>query len=122
MKVNKKGEGKAGCLIFLVLFVFVIAVLYKAGPTYMNAMQFQNDLEEVTNKAGAFFWSKRRIENKIIELAKENNQPVTKRNIRINMYRNNITVEVDYIIPLDLVVTTYNYHIHKKYKALRGGF
>ncbi len=122
MKLNKKGEGKAGCLIFLVLFVFVIAVLYKAGPTYMNAMQFQNDLEEVTNKAGAFFWTKKRIEDRIIELAKEYNQPVTKRNIRISMYRNNIVVEVDYVVPLDLVVSTYNYHVHKKCTALRGGF
>ncbi len=122
MKLNKRGEGNIGCILFLIIFVFILYVGYNVIPPYFNSMQFCKDVEQVTYKAGAFFWSKGRIEDKVLELAKEYNQPFTKRNLKIYMYRNTISVVLDYYVPLDLVVYKYNYHITKKYSSLRGGF
>ncbi len=122
MKFNKRGEGNIGCILFLIVFVFILYVGYKAIPPYFHAMQFCKDVEQTTYKAGAFFWSKKRIEEKVMELAKEYKQPFTRRNLKIYIYRDTMSVVINYYVPLDLGVYKYNYHINKKYSSLRGGF
>jgi len=74
----------------------------------------------MTTRAAVYGWSEKKIHESYLEVAAKYDQPVTKDNIKVVRTRNELIVEIDYILPIDLGFYVYNLERKAKYSGLSG--
>jgi len=60
-----KGEGKIGCLFFLILAIILVFGLIKITPVYLAKVNFSDDIDNITSRAGVYGWTERMIRKEI---------------------------------------------------------
>ena len=120
MKLNSRGESKLGCLVAVLLLVVTVYCAIRFVPPYYNSVQFIDETEAMTTRAAVYGWSENKIHESYLEVAAKYDQPVTKDNIKVIRTRNELMVEIDYILPIDLGFYVYNLERKAKYSGLSG--
>jgi hypothetical protein len=102
-----RGEGRIGCIIWLIIVAFTGYMLYKFVPVKMASARFEDFMGE---EAGfASIRGVREIERNILTKAKDLELPVTKDNLTITKSREKIKVEAHYEIVIELFGGNYKY-------------
>ena len=109
---RERGEGQFGCLVGLVLLLIAGLVAYKMIPVKVKSADLRDTIKDYSKSAGQF--RDPEIRAAIMEKAKALNLPVGEENIRIERRSNEITVEVDYVVPVAFPGYTYNWKFHHK--------
>jgi type III secretion system FlhB-like substrate exporter len=107
---GQRGEGNAGCLIGLIVLALVGYLAYKMIPVKVKAADLKQTVTDEAKMAGSHGDSV--IVNQILATARKNQLPVTEDNIKINRSSAEITVDVDYDVPIDFPGKTWNWHQH----------
>jgi hypothetical protein len=102
-----RGEGRLGCIIWLIIVSIVGYGLYMFVPVKMASARFEDFMAE---EAGfASIRGVREIERNILTKAKDLELPITKDNLTITKSREKIKVEAHYEIVIELFGGNYKY-------------
>lgn len=112
MRVSRreKGEGQFGCLVGLIFLAVAVFIAWKWIPVKVRAAEVRQVVVDEAKSAGMHGDDK--IKSYILAKARENNLPVTEDSIKISRNANEITVTVDYVVPIEFPGYTYQWHIH----------
>lgn len=77
------GMGRFGFLVAVSFLVLLIFGAYKAGPVYLDKINFEDDLMQIATKAGAEAWSERTIREHIIKAGRAYKFHVTRDEVEI---------------------------------------
>ncbi len=106
---REKGEGQAGCLVGLIVLAIGIFIAWKMIPVKVKAAEVRQVVVDEAKSAGTH--NDDRIKGAILSKARENNLPITEDNIKIRRAAGEITVEVNYVVPIEFPGYTYQWHI-----------
>lgn len=81
---SEKGSGNIGCLFVLLIVAAVIFLCIKIIPVYVAKINFEDDLESITSKAGVYAWSERMIIREITTAAEAYGFETSENDIEIN--------------------------------------
>ncbi|HUJ13614.1 MAG TPA: hypothetical protein VL284_07470 [Thermoanaerobaculia bacterium] len=109
---RERGEGQFGCLVGLVLLAIAVFVAWKVIPLKVKAAEVRQTLVDEAKSAGMH--NDDRIHRAIMEAAQEDNLPVKDDDIKINRGNNQITVTLDYVVPIEFPGYTYEWHVHNE--------
>ena len=109
---RERGEGQFGCLVGVVLLLVVGLICYKMIPVKVKSADLRDTVKDYSKSAGQF--NDASIRNAILEKAKTLDLPVKEDDVKINRRSNEITVEVDYTVPVKFPGYTYNWKFHHK--------
>lgn len=109
---RQKGESNFGCLFALVLLLIGLLIGWKMIPVKIKAAEMKDVVTDEARAAGQH--SDKQIVAVIVEQAKKLELPITEDDIKINRRANDITVEVNYTVPVAFPGYTYNWNLHHK--------
>ena len=107
---GERGEGQFGCVVGLLLLLAGIFVAYKMIPVKVKAAELRQEVVDEAKSGG--MRTDAQIIGSILKKAEENNLPVTEDNIVIKRGANNISVDVQYVVPLEFPGFTYQWKFH----------
>ena len=107
---RERGEGNLGCIVGVIFLVLAIFVAYKMIPVKVKNAELRQVITDEAKSAGTHRDDV--IMAAILAKAKENNLPVTEENVKIVRAASQISVDVDYTVPVEFPGYTYNWHIH----------
>lgn len=107
---RQAGEGNFGCIVGLVILVIAVMVAYKIIPIKANMADLRQVCIDEGKSAGQH--NDNVIMKRILEKAEEVHLPVTEDNVTISRAANNITIDVDYTVPVAFPGYTYQWHQH----------
>ena len=107
---REAGEGQIGCLVGLVLLLIAIFIAWKVIPIKVRAADLRQTVVDEAKSAGTH--NNAQITKYILAKAQDVDLPVTEDNIKINRRQNDITVDVDYTVPIEFPGYTYIWHIN----------
>ena len=106
---SERGESQLGCLFGLVLLALGVLVAYKMIPVKVNAAELRQVVVDEAKSAGTH--SDDHIREAILQKAKENGFNVTPEDVTITRDHSEITVEVQYVAPVQFPGYVYQWHI-----------
>jgi hypothetical protein len=114
MRVSRRerGEGQFGCIVALIVLVVAAFIAYKIIPVKVKAAEVRQEMQDDAKSAGMM--NDERIRASILAKAREDNLPITDDNLKISRGANQITITVDYVVPIEFPGYTYMYHIHNE--------
>ena len=107
---RERGEGQLGCLVDLIFLAIGVFIAYKMIPVKVKAAEIRQEVVDEAKSAGTHGDDK--IKAAILAKAREDELPITEDNIKIQRGVNQITIQVDYVVPVDFPGYTYQWHIH----------
>jgi hypothetical protein len=109
-KRRERGEGQFGCIVGIIILAIGGLIAWKVIPLKVKRAEVRQVMVDEAKSAGMH--NDDRIRGAILAQARDDNLPVTEDNIKINRGNNSITVEVDYVVPIDFPGYTYQWHVH----------
>lgn len=107
---RQRGEGNLGCLVGLIFLALAIFIAYKMIPVKVKNAELRQVIVDEAKSAGSHNDDK--IRGAILYKAQENHLPVTEDMIHITRAASEITVDVQYTVPIEFPGYTYNWNIH----------
>lgn len=106
---RQRGEGQIGCLLGLIFLGIVAFIAYKVIPVKVKAAELAQEVTDDSKSAGTL--SDDKIRAAILAKAREDNLPVTEDDVKIARANSEITVDVNYVVPIEFPGYTYQWHI-----------
>ncbi|HEY6930324.1 MAG TPA: hypothetical protein VJA66_11660 [Thermoanaerobaculia bacterium] len=94
-----RGEGRTGCVLWLLFLGLVIYALVEIVPARINAGQFQDAIQEQATFGATH--QNPQIYSELLEKAVELKLPIRKDQITINRTRESIQIEAHYVVPVE---------------------
>jgi hypothetical protein len=107
---RERGEGNAGCLLGLIILALVAFIAYKMIPVKVKAADLKQTVTDEAKMAGTHRDDV--IMKQILAKARELKLPVSEDNVKISRTPTDISVEVDYSVPIDFPGKTIDWHQH----------
>ena len=107
---HERGEGNMGCIFGLILLGLAIFVAWKMIPVKVRAADLRQTVIDEAKSAGSH--TNERILAAILAKAQEQKLPVTENDVKISRASSEITVDVDYVLPIEFPGYTYQWHIN----------
>lgn len=109
---TQKGESNFGCLFALVLLLVGLLIGWKMIPIKVKAAEMKDVVVDESRAAGSH--NDKQIMASILDQAKKLELPITEDDVKINRRANDISVEVNYTVPVTFPGYTYNWNFHHK--------
>ena len=106
---RERGESQFGCLLGLILLGIAIFVAWKMIPVKVKAAEMRQTVVDEAKSAGTH--NDERIKAAIMAKAREDALPLTEEDINIVRANGEITVTVNYTVPIAFPGYTYQWHI-----------
>ena len=112
MRVSRRerGEGNFGCLVGLIFLALAIFVAYKMIPVKVKNAELRGVIVDEAKSAGSH--KDDQIMKAILYKAEENKLPVTEDDVKISRAQNEITIDVEYVVPIQFPGFVYQWRIH----------
>jgi len=107
---REKGEGQFGCIVGLIVLALGVFIAWKMIPVKVKAAEVRQVVVDEAKSAGTH--NDKIIMGNILAKAREDNMPITEDNVKIRRGNNEITVEVNYVVPIEFPGYTYQWHIN----------
>ena len=107
---RERGEGQFGCLVGLALLAVGIFIAWKMIPVKVRAAEIRAVVVDEAKSAGTH--NDQVIMRNILRKAREDDMPITEDDVKIRRGNNEITVEVNYVVPIEFPGYTYRWHIN----------
>ncbi len=104
-KYSRFGEGKLGCIIWLLALVAVVGIATKLIPIKIRSAELYDFMEEQAMFAGRR--SPEQLKQAILGRAEELDLPLTKKNIEIRRTGGRIRMRAFYTVPVEFPGYTY---------------
>ena len=103
-------------MISLLILVGLIYLGFKYIPVMVSTYSFRDFMEEEARYA-AVRKGDEDIRNRLYDKARELTLPVEKSNIRVQRSRNQVTISVKYMVPIETPVFTHRWQFTEKASA-----
>lgn len=80
---DETGEGRAGCLIMLLVLGLAVYLCLQIVPVYLNKIDFEEDLDRIASKAGSENWNDELIRERVEAAARVRNFELQEGDIEI---------------------------------------
>lgn len=122
-RMRQLGEGKMGCIFGLAILVIAAFVALKVIPKRVAVASLQDFIEETAQRASLLsdqpnYPIPAQLTDKFYQKAKEEDLPVHKEDIKVNMSNGRVFVEIKYVVDIDLAVTKYQWHVEHKVERM----
>ncbi|PYQ51595.1 MAG: hypothetical protein DMF59_07430 [Acidobacteria bacterium] len=107
---REKGEGQFGCIVGLIVLALGVFIAWKMIPVKVKAAEVRQVVVDEAKSAGTH--NDKVIMGNILAKAREDNLPITEDNVKIRRGNNEITVELNYVVPIEFPGYTYQWHIN----------
>ena len=107
---REKGEGQLGCIVGLIVLALGVFIAWKMIPVKVKAAEVRQVVVDEAKSAGTH--NDKVIMGNILAKAREDNMPITEDNVKIRRGNNEITVELNYVVPIEFPGYTYQWHIN----------
>ncbi len=103
-----KGYGK---LIFTLLVLGAIGfVAAKTVPIYVHNYELQDFIRQLAIRATVDRTSAEAVQNNVLSQAEELELPIARRDVKVVVNSNGVSIELDYTVPVDLKFYTLVLH------------
>lgn len=107
MRLRERGEGKAGLIITLIVVAYAIFCGVRFVPSYIAAYDLKDTIRRQADAAGNR--TDKQILTFILEKGAEHDLPLREEHISIERAKGKIYIKVEFEIPVDLALFTWNY-------------
>jgi hypothetical protein len=105
----QRGGSKLSFLITMVILCSIGFAMFKIAPPYMDKFQLQDELNSEVHHAMANRSSQADIQANIMKYVKEHDLPITPNDVQVIAAPNSTTINVHYIVPVDLKVLEHDF-------------
>lgn len=106
---RQAGEGKLGFLFWMLVLGMLLLAGFRVIPVKIATAQLKDHMEELAQLSPR--GDSRYFSREIYNRARELDLPVEKKNIKVDKRPNRVIMDVDMKVPVDLLVTTYDWQI-----------
>jgi len=112
MPLSERGEGLLKFIIALAVLAALIFVGVKTIPVYFNNSQLADFIRERAIRATVERPAPDAVQAEVVHYAKELGVPITSDNVQVTFEAgiDQVKINVDYTVPVDLKVYTWNMH------------
>jgi len=107
---REKGEGQLGCIVGLIVLVLGVFIAWRVIPVKVKAAEVRQVVVDEAKSAGTH--NDKVILGNILAKAREDNLPITEDMVKIRRANSEITVELNYVVPIEFPGYTYQMHIN----------
>jgi hypothetical protein len=107
---RERGEGQFGCLVGLVLLLVAGLVAYRMIPIKVKAADMRDTVVDEAKSAGQR--NDKQIMATILDKAKQLDLPIAENDVEISRKNQYITVDVEYVVPVEFPGYTYQWRFH----------
>lgn len=112
MDSMRRSDSGAGRLKPIVVLIILIAVIY-AGiqiiPVYVNNYELRDYIQQLAIQATVERTQAEKVQDAVLAKARSLSLPITRDNIKVTV-GSRVTINVDYLVPIDLKVYTLMLH------------
>ena len=123
--IDSEGKGFLGCMAAIVILAAMIFAGIKLGPIYYANYGFEEDLKDLTSRAGARYMDNNTIIEDVLKLAKKNNINLkpkeAKENIKIERTAGLIYINVLYYESVDFLFFQKTLEFKMKLSSFTAG-
>ncbi|MGZ4777572.1 MAG: hypothetical protein ACXV5L_00090 [Thermoanaerobaculia bacterium] len=94
----------------MALLLLAVFVAWKVIPVKVRAADLRQAVVDEAKSAGTH--NDEQIMKYILAKAADQDLPVTEDNVKISRRQNDITIDVNYVMPIEFPGYTYNWHIN----------
>ena len=105
---SEAGEGRLAFFFWLVLFAVIVAAAFQGIPARISVDRYQDFLLETAERK--YNVGKVRIKKGVLARAQELKLPVTEDDIEVSVTSKRIRIYVEYTVPINFLVYTYEWH------------
>jgi len=105
---RERGEGQFGCLVGLVIILIAGLIAYKMIPVKVKAADLRETIIGEARSAGQH--NDGLIRKQILVKAQQIGLPVADKNVSVSRSAGNITVKVEYTVPVEFPGYVYQWH------------
>ena len=113
---GERGEGRLGTVFGLMVLAVTVYLGFKVLPVMVNAYAFRDYIETETRFA-ALRNKDEEVIKRVVRKAEELDLPITTKNITVNRSQSHFDIKVDYTVPIETPVYTYNWAFNEEYRA-----
>lgn len=107
---RERGEGQLGCLVGLIVLALGVFIAWKMVPIKVKAAEVRGVVVDEAKSAGTH--NDKVIMGNILSKAHEDNIPLTEDNVKISRGGGNISIEVNYVVPVEFPGYVYQWHFN----------
>ena len=104
---RQRGDSKLGCVLWLLLLAIVGYIGYQVIPVKIKDMQLKDHMEELAQRSPRA--TARQFSESIHKRALELGLPVEKKNIRVEKNMRRARMQVEYVVQVNIIVTTIDW-------------
>ncbi len=109
---NKRGESKIGCIIYLLIFAYVIYLSIQVVPILYKNEELRQQIDVA---AKSYYQLKNRphlIYKMILDKARDLGIPLSKNDIRIQLRRGEVEISAEYDVEVDFLFMKKPFTMH----------
>ncbi len=106
---SQKGEGKIGCLFWILVLMIVALAASRFVPVKIATMQLEDYMKELPmhHPRQTQSYYEREIANRARELKLE----IPKEKIQVKKYTERVIMDIKFTVPLDFVIFQYDWNV-----------
>ena len=116
MRKGERGEGRVGLLVALAVVGIGVFLGVKIIPVRISAYEFRDYVEQECRTA-ALTHDDKKIAKNIMEKADDLELPLQRKNLQLKRSSSEMIIKAFFEMPIDLKVTTYNFHYEVNTRA-----
>ena len=117
---DNQGKGALGCLLSILLLAVGTFVVVQVGPPYFAYKSLEGDVTTEVSRAGAHFFSDETLIQNILDVAKKNETPLKRENIKLTRLAGQVQVLIQYKVPVDLFLFQHVFQFDIKASSFVG--
>ncbi len=110
--MKKKGQSKLGCLIYLLIFAYIVYLAIQVVPILYNNEELRDQLDLA---ARSYYQLKDRpdmLYRMILKKARELNIPLSRDDVYIQLRRGEVEIGADYDVDIDFLFMKKKFTMH----------
>jgi hypothetical protein len=111
-RMREHGGSKMNTILTLLILGFLIFTAVKIVPALFAKYQIQDAIETESRFAIVNHKSEDEVREDVWKKVQELEIPATKESIKVNVQQRDITISLDYSVPVDLKVYQFNMEFH----------
>jgi Domain of unknown function (DUF4845) len=107
---GERGQGKFKAILVTAILVFMVYAAVKMVPPYVAEYELSDKMQETARFASVNRNSEEQIRDAIWKTIEDLQIPATKEDVKVTAYGGRVTINVDYRVPIDLMVYKFDLH------------
>jgi hypothetical protein len=107
---SQRGGGTIKAIVWTAILVYGVFVAYKILPAYVAEYQLADKMQEQARYANVNRYTEEQVRENIFKVVQDLDIPVKKEEIKVVANQALVKIEMDYTIPVDLLVYHPNLH------------